>query len=194
MFFGTARQKDSTKNRDIILLSIDYFDTRNQWHHRGFPWEFFRHCETKCFREKILKLPPRLSRPQTYSLPETFRNAAHNGSPAMFFGTARQKNSTKNRDLKLLSMKFFDTRNQWNTEVFPYEIFRYCETEQYRQKIVQPVPSLIPNIIRYQKLSETPKSSSTKLFGTVRQNSFNGKSWHNPLNYNFFRYPKSMTS
>ena len=94
-FFGTARQKKSTKNREIILLSIKFFHTWNQWHPRGLPYEIFRHCETKTFRQKLLILPPRPSRPQTYSFPETFRNAAQKGSPAMFFGTGRQKKFDK---------------------------------------------------------------------------------------------------
>ena len=33
-------------------------------------------------------------------------------------------------------------------------------------------------IFRYPKLSETQKGSSTKWFGTVRQNNFDGKSWY----------------
>ena len=35
----------------------------------------------------------------------------------------------------------------------PYEIFCFCETKQFRRKIVIP-PSLISNIFRYQKYSE----------------------------------------
>ena len=34
---------------------------------------------------------------------------------------------------------------------------------------------------RHLKLSETPNGSSTKCFGTVRQNNFDGTSWHRPL-------------
>ena len=50
-----------------------------------------------------------------------------------------------------------------------------------------PPPSIIFNIFRYQKFFETPKSSPTKCFGTVRQNN-DGKSWYPPplLSLTFF--------
>ena len=43
-------------------------------------------------------------------------------------------------------------------------------------------------IFRYQKYSETPKGSTTKFFGTVRQKNFDGKSWYPPplLSLTFF--------
>ena len=41
-------------------------------------------------------------------------------------------------------------------------------------------PSLIPNIFRYPKPFETQKGSSTKRFGTVIENNFDGKSWKPP--------------
>ena len=34
----------------------------------------------------------------------------------------------------------------WNTEGFPYEVFRYRETKQFWRKIVIPAPSRFPNI------------------------------------------------
>ena len=37
------------------------------------------------------------------------------------------------------------------------------------------------------------KGSSTKCFGTARQNKVDKKSWHNPLKHRIFRYPKSVT-
>ena len=40
--------------------------------------------------------------------------------------------------------------------------------------------SLIPNTFRYPKPFETQKGSSTKWFGTVRQNNFDGESWKPP--------------
>ena len=76
----------------------------------------------------------------------------------------------------------------WNTKGFPYEVFRYCGTKQFWRKIVIPAPSLIPNIFRYQRFSETQKGSSTNFFGTVRQKFFNGKSWYT------FAYSTEITS
>ena len=47
-------------------------------------------------------------------------------------------------------------------------MIRYCETKQFRRKIVKTTPSLIPNNFRYPKLFETQKGSFTKWFGTAR--------------------------
>ena len=57
-------------------------------------------------------------------------------------------------------------------------MFWYCETKQIWRKIVIPAASLIPNLFRYQKFSETQKGSSSKFFGTMRQRFSNGKSWY----------------
>ena len=58
-----------------------------------------------------------------------------------------------------------------------------------RRKIVIP-PPLLHEKFRYQNFSETRKGSCTKFFGTVRQNTFDGKTWYPPpLVRNIFRYP-----
>ena len=64
----------------------------------------------------------------------------------------------------------------WNTEVFPNEIFRYCVTKSLRRKNLIP-PSLMQKIFRYPEISDTPKCSPTKFFGTVRQKILNEKSF-----------------
>ena len=53
-------------------------------------------------------------------------------------------------------MNFFATGNflKHSTEGFFYEMFRYCETKQFRRKIVNTAPSLISNIFRYPELME----------------------------------------
>ena len=139
--------------------------------------------------------PPRPSRPQTYSFPETFRNAAQKGSPAMFFGTGRQKNSTKNGDIFLLSIKFSNTRNQWHSRGFPYEFFGTVRQNIFGRKFWYSPPSF----------------SSTKLFatGNVPKRSSKGfpcivfwhcetknnprKSSHIPFRHKIFRSLKPVT-
>ena len=69
-------------------------------------------------------------------------------------------------------------------------MFWYGETKQFQRKIVLPAPSLIPNIIRYQKFSKTQKSFSTK-FSVVWDKIFCLKSWVfflPPLIHKIFRY------
>ena len=171
MFFGTERQKNSTKNRDIFLLSIKFFDTRNQWHPRQFPYEFFGTVRQNVFGRKF-RYSPRPSRPQTYSLPETFRNATQKGSPAMFFGTARQKIFQENRDIFLLGIKFFDPWNQWHHRRFPYEFIRHCETKRFRQNfLILPTPSF--SSTNFFATGNFPKHITErfpfKVFGTARQ-------------------------
>ena len=54
-------------------------------------------------------------------------------------------------------------------------MFRYCETKQFRQKIVLLPPSPVSrNSFRNQKFSEAQKGCSTKNFGTVRQKLIDG--------------------
>ena len=66
-------------------------------------------------------------------------------------------------------------------------MIRYWD-KKFWGKIVKPTSSVIPNIFRYPKPFETQKGSSTKWFGTVIQNNFDGKSWNPPplLSMTFF--------
>ena len=55
-YFGTVRQK--LRRKIVILPTLSkLFDTRNYCNSKGFPYGNFRHCETKTFRRKMLKLP-----------------------------------------------------------------------------------------------------------------------------------------
>ena len=51
-------------------------------------------------------------------------------------------------------------------------------------------PCLIHKVFRYWKFFETQKGSPPKFFDTVRQKTFNRKSWYTTLMRKFFRYPK----
>ena len=89
----------------------------------------------------------------------------HRRSPLRSFSVLWDNRfSIENRDIPLLGIKFFDT---WNflTQGFLYEMIRYWD-----------------------KTSETQKGSSTKFFGTVRQQFFYRKSWYSPLIHKIFRY------
>ena len=140
---------------------------------KGSPTKFFGTVRQKSFDGKLWHNP---LKHKLFGYPKLM---THSTVPLRnFLALGDKKFSTGNRDITLVSKNFFDTRNQWHHKGFPYEVFRYCETKQFWQKIVLPAPSLIPNIFRYQKFSETQKGSSTKFFGTVRQKFFNGKSWY----------------
>ena len=148
-FLGTARQKKSTKKRNIILLSIKNFDTRNQWHHRGFPYEFFRNLRQKRFDRKLWYTPASFSSTNLFATGNFPKHSIERFLCKVFF-TLRDKKFDENRDLFLLSINFYDTRNQWHTRGFLYDFFRHCET-----KSVQPKFLILP-----------PSISSTNFFAT----------------------------
>ena len=82
-----------------------------------------------------------------------------------------------------------------STEGFPYESFWHCETKIFQKESWYSPPSypktlLLPEIFR----NTAQNGSPTKIFGTVRQKTFDGKSWHNPLKHKNLRYPKLMTT
>ena len=39
------------------LLCIKFSDLRDCLKHEGFPYEYFRPCETKIFQQEVVKLP-----------------------------------------------------------------------------------------------------------------------------------------
>ena len=90
----------------------------------------------------------------------------------------------------LLSINIFTTEIflKHSTKGFTYEIFRHCETENCRQKIlILPTTSLIQTSSAPEN-SDTLKGFPTKFLGTVRQKVFDGKSWYSTpfLSINFF--------
>ena len=102
------------------------------------------------------------------------------------FVTVRQKNTAKLvTPPPLLFINFVETRVFLIHKCFDYKVLRYCETTIFRRKtVILPLSQpLIQNIFR---LSETQKGFSTKCFVTVRQNSFDKKSWYSPTFYHKF--------
>ena len=63
--------------------------------------------------------------------------------------------------------KFFRYQKFCETEGTPYEVFRSCETKNFRQNHDAPPP--MHENFRYKNFFETQKGSPTKFFGTVRQ-------------------------
>ena len=78
-------------------------------------------------------------------------------SPTKFFGTARQKKSTEDRDITHFIMIFFGTLSLWNTKGFPYKNFRHYETINFRWKNLATLslPPLINKIFRWREFSAT---------------------------------------
>ena len=110
--------------------------------------------------------------------------------PRNFLALWDKKFSTENRDTPLsLIHKFFSIpENFWNTVGALYEVFRSCETKNFRKKLWCPPP--MHQNIGYQNFFETQKGSPAKFFGTVRQKISDRKSWYPLLMQKNFRYPK----
>ena len=105
--------------------------------HWGVPLRKFSAPWDREFSTESLDTPPH-PLIQTFSIPEIIERLE--GSPTAFFGSVRQKISEESLDTSpsLLSINFFATRNflKHMIEEFLYEMFRYCETKNFRQKIV----------------------------------------------------------
>ena len=180
------RQKYSTKSFDTSILPPPPYPwtfslPETLWNTEGFTYEIFWHCGTKNFRRKILIL----SSPLIHKLfrYRKFSETQQRRVPLRDFLVLRDKKiSTEDRDITPLSIKFFDTRNLWNTKGFLYEILRHCETKSFWKKLWYSLtpPPVIHTIFRYQNFSKTQKGAHTKFFGTVRHKNFDWRSWYAP--------------
>ena len=131
----------------------------------------------KKLRRKILLLST-LSYTYTFPLPEVFWNTAKKGSATKYLGTARQTNFDGKLWFPptLLSLTVFDTRNQWNTEKHPSEIFRHCAMSKFRLKISIPPPCPIRRFLCYRKISETQyRRLPLRTFSVLREKKFRQK-------------------
>ena len=108
------------------------------WITEGLPYEIFRYCETKTKTENRDTHPSSVIQ-NNFWYPKF--SETQKGSPTTVLGTVRQKLWQKIviHPPLLLSIKVFDTRNFWETYVFPYETFGLRGTKNYKhKKIVSP--------------------------------------------------------
>ena len=82
------------------------------------------------------------------------------GCPWNFSALWDQKFSTEFSDIRFLCIKFFDTPNFLKHWRDANEIFRHCETKNFRLKNV--IPPSMHKIFRYPKISETLKGCPRK--------------------------------
>ena len=149
-FFGTVRRKIFDGNLWYPLLCIKFFDTPNFLKYWRDAHDIFRHCETKNFRRKLV-IPPIMHEIFRYpKFSETLK-----GCPRHFSALWDEKFSTETCDTPLLCIKFFDTPNFLKYWRDAHDIFRHCETKNFRRKLV--IPPIMHKIFRYPKFSETLK-------------------------------------
>ena len=77
--------------------------------------------------------------PQHFLIPEISETLK--GSPTKIFGTVRQKIVILPPPTPPLIHKFFRYQKFCETEGTPYEVFRSCETKNFRQNHDAPLPS-----------------------------------------------------
>ena len=99
--------------------------------------------------------------------------------------------STENLDISpflFVNLLANDNFPKHSTGLFAYDVIRYCETKNFRHKIVILLSShpSYPKISSISEFFETQKGSPTKAFGTVRQQFFCWKLWYPLLGINFF--------
>ena len=87
-----------------------------------------------------------------------------------WFGIVIQNNFDGKTWYPPLIHNLFHTRNFLNTEKFPQEIFRYCETKIFQRKIV--LHPIMHKIFRYPKFYETQKGYRTKFFRSCETKNF----------------------
>ena len=163
------------ESRDIPLLAIKNFDNWKILKNEGFPYESFQDCEKIIFRQN--RDTPSYA---MFFNPEVFSNKKV--TLGRFLVLSDKKVSRENRDIPLLSINFFDQRNFLKNEGFPYEFSRYCEKIIIRQNCDTPSYKNFFN----QTFSER-QASPTNFFGTVRQKSFERKSWSPPPSHKIVR-------
>ena len=103
-------------------------------------------------------------------------------SPMYFFTTVRQKFLTKPWYPPPPIHESFLYQFFWNTDVFPYEFFRQCDTNCFRWKIEINLPRLL-FIHKFFIPKEILKNRRVLLwsFPVVRDKKFSANPWYTPL-------------
>ena len=130
----------------------------------------FPYFETRTFRWKIVRGAPNFSA-QTFF--DTKNLVKHRRFPLQkSFVTMRHNNSeVLLQSPPLLSKKCIQTRMSVKHRRLLHEKFRYCETKKSTTNQDTHLPYIHKKFAN-QIVSEPQKRSSTKSFGTVRQNNF----------------------
>ena len=153
-------------------------------------YDFLRHYETKNFRPKIV-IPPYYA----WILFDTRKFLKHRSVTQCIFSPLWDKIFWQNPDaFPLLSMIFSYIKFFWNTDVFPQEFFRHCDTICFRRKIeiTLPRPLFILKFFHYQRLSEKQKGSFMKFSGHERQKVFDKPVIHPTPMHEKILYQKSF--
>ena len=175
IFFGTVRQKSfERKSCYPPPLAIKIFDKRTFLKTKGIPYEVFWYCE---------KINIRQNRDTTSYAIYLMRKFSEKNVPlGVFYVVWDKEVSRESRDIPPPVIKVFDKRTFLKTEGIPYEVFRYCEKIKLRQNC----DTTFNAIYLMQNFSEK-KGPPRSFLCSVRQRSFERKSWYPPTSHKNFR-------
>ena len=156
---------------------------------KGSSTKFFGTVREQIFYRKSWSSPHRHKRFRY----QKFSESQHRRVPLWNFSALRQKKFNKKSWHNSLKHKIFRYPKLVTHWRVPLRNFSTLWDKKLLTKNRDTPPSpLIHKFFRYQKFCETQKGSPTKIFGTVRQQIFNRKSWYSPHRHKVFRYPKLM--
>ena len=159
------------------LWRLTFFNTKNFLKYSRFLCEMNQQCDKKQPRPKNVtsasSLIPNICRYQTF-------RETNKGSLRSFLVLWDIKFSIKHWDIPFLRIKTFDTRNFVKHRWVPSRSFLVLWDYKLFLEI-RDVPVLGIKIFDIQTFSETMKGSSTKWFGTVRQNNSQEKMLYLPF-------------
>ena len=179
-FIGTMRHKKNRKNPwcSPALVCEKIFDARFFSNQRKALIQFSTALRAKNFRPKIV-IPPYYA----WILFDTRKFLKHRNVTQCIFSPLWDKIFWQNPDaFPLLSMRLFYINFFWNTDVFPYEFFRQCDTICFRWKIVITLPRPL-FIHKFFVPKEILKNRRVLLwsFPVVRDKKFSKNPWYTPL-------------
>ena len=181
-FFGTVRPKILRKNVIPPFSSIIFFETKNFFKNSRISLRKFWALWDMKISTGNRDMPPLIHK--FFSIPENFRKTEGFLYKAFRFGPVRQKVPTNPWCPPPMHENFRWKNFSEAPKCSPMKYFN-SETKTPTENRDSPPPLIqtfsIPEIIA------TGKDSPTKIFGTVRQKNFDGKSWYSPPPYpNFF--------
>ena len=139
---------ESLSCRIFYELSPNIFRYPKLVKHWRAPLRNFRHCETKNFQRKVLTPPPPPLIHKLFGY-RKFSETQHRRVPLRNFSAVWGKKFwPENRDTPSpppLIHKFFRYQKFCETEGTPYEVFRSCETKNFRQNHDAPRPLVNEN-------------------------------------------------
>ena len=138
-------------------LSQLFFDVRNQWNTKGFPYENFQLWTTSKFRRKLLITSP-LFYLQSFWLPKAFGHTAQKGSSTKSFNLARQINfAGKSLFPRILLSLIFSIPEIIETlNDSPLKVLGNARQVNFHRKSWYPPLFFIYKLFCYRKCSETP--------------------------------------